>query len=577
MTAAAITRVNGPVVEIRTDGGLAMLDLVEVGPQRLPGEVIALEGEIATVQVYEYTGGLKPGDEIVPTGGPLAAELGPGLLGGVFDGVLRPLQSGAAWIEPGGAGGTRGADRRWSFTPAARVGAQLTAGAALGTIRESAAIDHHVLVPPVGGGTVEWIAPRSELRLGDPVARVSGCELGLTQRWPVRRPRPVRARLAGGGPLVTGQRVLDLLFPVARGSTAAIPGGFGTGKTVALQQIAKWCDASVIVYVGCGERGNELADVLEEFEALEDPRTGQPLLDRTVLIANTSNMPVMAREASIYTGVTVAEYYRDMGYDAVVIADSTSRWAEALRELASRTGELPAEEGYPAGLSSALADFYERAGQVQTLGDTIASVSILGAVSPPGGDLTEPVTSHTRRFVRAVWSLDRDLAYGRHYPAVSWRDSSARDVDQLGAWQAEHGDPGWVQRRAIALRLLTDADRIESIAQLVGADSLPGRERITLRTARLLREGVLQQSAVLENDQFSSPAKQRALLTLVLDVHERLTSLLDRGVPVAELEAVDLSGVLQARYDTAPDGAAEVAQIGRDLMRALEGIREPAR
>jgi V/A-type H+/Na+-transporting ATPase subunit A len=572
-----ITRVNGPVVEIRTDGGLAMLDLVEVGPQRLPGEVIALSGEIATVQVYEYTGGLKPGDEIVPTGGPLAAELGPGLLGGVFDGVLRALQSGAAWIEPGGTGGVRAADRTWTFAPAVHLGEQLVAGATIGTVRESAAIDHHVLVPLEAGGVVEWIAPEGQLRHQDVVARVNGRELGLTQRWPVRRPRPVRARLAGGGPLVTGQRVLDLLFPVARGSTAAIPGGFGTGKTVALQQIAKWCDASVIVYVGCGERGNELADVLEEFEALEDPRTGQSLLDRTVLIANTSNMPVMAREASIYTGVTVAEYYRDMGYDAVVIADSTSRWAEALRELASRTGELPAEEGYPAGLSSALADFYERSGQVRTLGDTVASVSILGAVSPPGGDLTEPVTSHTRRFVRAVWSLDRDLAYARHYPAVSWRDSSARDVGQLAAWQAEHGDPGWMQRRAVALRLLTDADRIESIAQLVGADSLPGRERITLRTARLLREAVLQQSAVLENDQFSSPAKQRALLALVLDIHDRLTALLDGGVTLAALESVDLSGVLRARYDTAPDGAAEVEQIGRDVMRGLEGAGQPAR
>ena len=571
MTTAVITRVNGPVVEIRTDGGLAMLDLVEVGPLRLPGEVIALEGAAATVQVYEYTGGLKPGDEILPTGGPLAAELGPGLLGGVFDGVLRPLQSGAAWIEAGGSG-TRAAERAWSFAPAAGVGDRLTAGATLGTVREGAAINHHILVPPAGGGTVEWIAPPGELRLTDVVARVGGRELGLTQRWPVRRPRPVRTRLAGSGPLVTGQRVLDLLFPVARGSTAAIPGGFGTGKTVALQQIAKWADASVIVYVGCGERGNELADVLEEFRALEDPRTGQPLLDRTVLIANTSNMPVMAREASIYTGVTVAEYYRDMGYDAVVIADSTSRWAEALRELASRTGELPAEEGYPAGLSSALADFYERAGQVQTLSDKVASVSILGAVSPPGGDLTEPVTSHTRRFVRAVWSLDRDLAYARHYPAVSWRDSSARDVDQVATWQTEHGDPGWGERRAIALRLLTDADRIESIAQLVGADSLPGRERITLRTARLLREAVLQQSAVLQNDQFSSPAKQRALLTLVLSVHDRLVALHERGVEITVLEAVDLSTVLRARYDTAPDGAAEVERIGRDLMHALDQI-----
>jgi V/A-type H+/Na+-transporting ATPase subunit A len=574
MSDAVITRVNGPVVEIRTDGGLAMLDLVEVGPERLPGEVIALEGPIATVQVYEYTGGLTPGDEIVATGGPLAAELGPGLLGGVFDGVLRPLDSAPAWIEPGGAGRARAVDRAWNFTPVVQPGEQVAAGQTLGTIYETTAIEHRVLMPPDGAGVLDWVAPAGELHLADVVARVDGREVGVMQRWPIRRPRPARSRLAGGGPLVTGQRVLDLLFPVLRGGTAAIPGGFGTGKTVALQQIAKWCDASVIVYVGCGERGNELADVLEEFEALQDPRTGQPLLDRTVLIANTSNMPVMAREASIYTGVTVAEYYRDMGYDAVVIADSTSRWAEALRELSSRTDELPAEEGYPAGLSSALADFYERAGHVQTLGGTDASVSILGAVSPPGGDLTEPVTSHTRRFVRAVWSLDRDLAYARHYPAVSWRDSSARDVDRLAAWQAENGDPGWGDRRARALRLLADADRIESIAQLVGTESLPAPERITLRTARLLREAVLQQSAVLDNDQYTSPTKQRALLALVLDVHDRLTGLLEHGVAIADIEAADLSGVLRARYDTAPDAAAEVQQIGEAVVAALGAVGE---
>jgi V/A-type H+/Na+-transporting ATPase subunit A len=570
MSDAIITRVNGPVVEVETEGGLAMRELVEVGPQRLPGEVIALEGPGGTVQVYEYTGGLRPGDEVIATGGPLAVDLGPGLLGGVFDGILRPLRSAGAWIEPGSTRDAPTQAQTWTFTPSARSGDRLSEGDTLGTIVESSAIDHHLLVPPGGGGRVDWIAATGELNPGGAIARLGGDELGLTQRWPVRRPRPTRARLAGAGPLVTGQRVLDLLFPIARGSTAAIPGGFGTGKTVALQQIAKWCDASVIVYVGCGERGNELADVLEDFEALEDPRTGRPLLDRTVLIANTSNMPVMAREASIYTGVTVAEYYRDMGYDAVVIADSTSRWAEALRELASRTNELPAEEGYPAGLSSALADFYERAGRVQTLGGAVASVSILGAVSPPGGDLTEPVTSHTRRFVRAVWSLDRDLAYARHYPAVSWRDSSARDVDQLASWQAENGDPDWGDRRSRALRLLTDADRIESIAQLVGAESLPGQERMTLRTARLLREAVMQQSAVLENDQFSAPRKQRALLALVLEIHERLTGLLEQGVSAAELEAVDLSGALRARYDTPPDGGDEVEQIGRQLMRALD-------
>jgi V/A-type H+/Na+-transporting ATPase subunit A len=570
--AAVVTRVNGPVVEVSAGDGLAMLELVRVGPQHLPGEVISLDGASATVQVYEYTGGLKPGDQVLGTGAPLSVELGPGLLGGVFDGVLRPLRSAGARIEPGSAAETLSADRAWRFSPGVEAGEPLTAGAVLGTVRETEAIEHRVLVPPNTEGVLEWIARAGDYRVSEVVARVGGAELALAQHWPVRRPRPVSTRVPAAEPLVTGQRVLDLLFPVARGSTAAIPGGFGTGKTVALQQIAKWCDAAVIVYVGCGERGNELADVLEEFEALQDPRTGRPLLERTVLIANTSNMPVMAREASVYTGVSVAEYYRDMGLDAVVIADSTSRWAEALRELASRTNELPAEEGYPAGLSSALADFYERAGRVRTLGGQTASVTVLGAVSPPGGDLTEPVTSHTRRFVRSVWSLDRDLAYARHYPAVSWHDSSSRDAEPLAIWQAEHDDPGWGERRARALRLLTDADRIESIAQLVGADSLPPEERVTLRSARLLREVVLQQSAVLANDQYTSPAKQRALLDLVLQVHDRMAAALERGAPIAKVDSFDLSSALRARYDTPPDGAAEVKHIGRDLFAALDQL-----
>ena len=575
MTGAVVTRVNGPVVEVSADAGLAMLDLVHVGPRRLPGEVIALTERSATVQVYEYTGGLRPGDEVLATGGPMTVSLGPGLLGGVFDGVLRPLGATPVRLEPGSAAAAVADRRRWSFAPHARVGDELAAGALLGTVRETPAIEHRVLAPPDARGALEWIAPAGNYGAADVVARVGARAVALSQDWPVRTPRPARARMPAGGALVTGQRVLDLLFPVARGSTAAIPGAFGTGKTVLLQQIAKWCDAAVIVYVGCGERGNELAEVLEQFQALEDPRTGRPLLDRTVLIANTSNMPVMAREASVYTGVTVAEFYRDMGYDVVVIADSTSRWAEALRELASRTDELPAEEGYPAGLSSALAAFYERAGRVQTLGGAVASVTVLGAVSPPGGDLTEPVTAHTRRFVRSVWSLDRDLAYARHNPAVSWRDSSSRDAAQLAIWQAEQGDPDWAQRRARALRLLTDADRIESIAQLVGADSLPSEERLALRLARVLREAVLAQSALSENDQYSSPAKQRALLSLVLATYERLSKLLADGTSIAELEGVDLAPILRARHDTAPDDAAAVERINGQLMSALDALGTP--
>ncbi|MGZ4319172.1 MAG: V-type ATP synthase subunit A, partial [Gaiellaceae bacterium] len=420
-------------------------------------------------------------------------------------------------------------------------------------------------------GRVESIVPAGEYTVGEPVAVVGGTGLFLSQRWPVRQPRPFAARLSTGRPLSTGQRAIDLLYPLAQGSSAGVPGGFGTGKTVLLQQIAKWCDADVIVYVGCGERGNEMADVLSELPGLEDPRTGRSLLERTVLIANVSNMPVMAREASIHTGVTVAEYYRDMGHDVVLIADSTSRWAEALREVASRTDELPAEEGYPAGLASALASFYERAGRVRTAEGAEGSVTIIGAVSPPGGDMAEPVSAHTRRFVRCVWSLDRDLAYARHYPAVSWRDSSSRDAEAIGAWHALQGDWAWRERRAQALRLLAEADRIEAVAQLVGAGSLPDEERVVLVTARLLREGVLQQSALSENDAHSAPEKQAALLQLVLDLHERCLELLRGGVPAAAIEEADLSAAIRARDSTPPDASAEVIDEIRARLLARLG------
>jgi V/A-type H+-transporting ATPase subunit A len=380
----------------------------------------------------------------------------------------------------------------------------------------------------------------------------------------VRRARPFRARTAAGvAPLVTGQRGLDLFFPVGRGSSASVPGGFGTGKTVLLQQIAKWCDADVIVYVGCGERGNEMADVLDELRRLEDPRSGRPLLARTVLVANTSNMPVLAREASIHTGVTVAEFYRDMGYEALVIADSTSRWAEALRELASRSGALPAEEGYPADLASALAAFYERAGRVVTAGGRTGSVTVIGAVSPPGGDLTEPVTTHTQRFARSLWTLDRGLAYARHYPAVSWADSFSRDTEAVGAWHAGHGDPGWAQRRARISGLLAEADRLGALVELVGAAALPARERVVLLGGRLLREAVLQQSALSPIDAFSPAERTAALTGAVLDVVDDCQVLADRGVPAAVIEEQDFSPLLRAREEA--DGAAEVA-ARRDTM-----------
>ncbi len=573
MSAAVVTRVNGPVVEVSTKDSLAMLDLVYVGPQRLPGEVIALHGASATVQVYEYTGGLKPGDEVLGSGGPLVVRLGPGLLGGVFDGVLRPLGAAGARLAPGAAAAEVGTDRAWGFEPRVATGAVVGPGTILGCVQETAAIEHRVLVPAGGGGTVEWIAAPGEYGGEDVVARIGGRELGLWQPWPVRRPRPVTARLPSAGPLVTGQRVLDLLFPVARGGTAAIPGGFGTGKTVVLQQIAKWCDAAVIVYVGCGERGNEMADVLEELPKLVDPRSGRPLMDRTVIIANTSNMPVMAREASIYSGVTVAEYFRDMGYDAIVIADSTSRWAEALREFGSRTGQLPAEEGFPASLSSALAAFYERSGYVQTLSGARASVTVIGAVSPPGGDFTEPVTAHTRRFARTLWSLDRDLAYARHYPAVGWTDSFSRDAERLGSWHGAHGDPEWTVRRDRVLALLSESDRLRSMAELVGRSALPDRERVTLLIADLIRQAVLQQSALSPNDAYSTPPKQAALLDAVLQVHDKSMELVRANVPVSLIEELDMSPLVRAKDFGPPDDTAVAQAACMQLLHALETLR----
>jgi V/A-type H+-transporting ATPase subunit A len=406
------------------------------------------------------------------------------------------------------------------------------------------------------------------------VLRVGGSPVAVTTSWPVRRPRPVRERLVADAPLLTGQRVLDAVFPVLRGSTVAVPGGFGTGKTVLLQQIAKWCAAQVIVYVGCGERGNEMADVLGELSALTDPATGRPLAERTVIIANTSNMPRMAREASIYSGVTVAEYFRDMGYDTVVVADSTSRWAEALREFASRSGALPAEEGYPAGLSSALAAFYERAGRATTLGGGEGSVTIIGAVSPPGGDTTEPVTAHTERFVRAVWSLDRDLAYARHYPSVGWSGSFSRDAVEVASWWGRHGDPGWGHRRTRLTGILADADRLGELAALVGVTSLSGHDRVALLAGRLVREAVLQQSALDALDEYCSAAKTAALVDAVLDTVDACLRLVDeQGVAPGDVEGADLSPLLRAAAETGADDTATVVGRRDRVLSTLAALR----
>jgi V/A-type H+-transporting ATPase subunit A len=572
MSGGTVVRVDGPVVQVRGLASAAMLDLVEVGPARLPGEIIALEDGLATVQVYEYTGGLRPGAGAVSSGRPLTAELGPGLLGGVFDGMLRRLTGAGDFLAANERPPALPRERRFAFEPAAEEGAVVAPGDLLGVVRETRSFEHRVLVPPDLAGSVEWLSGRAEVGVDEPVATVGGASVALARRWPVRRPRPFVQRLTTAAPLVTGQRALDLFYPVARGSSASVPGGFGTGKTVLLQQIAKWCDADVIVYVGCGERGNEMADVLGDLRELEDPRSGESLLARTVLVANTSNMPVLAREASIHTGVTVAEFFRDMGYHAVLIADSTSRWAEALREVASRTGQLPAEEGYPAGLASELAAFYERAAAVTTLGGREGSVTILGAVSPPGGDMSEPVSAHTRRFVRATWSLDRDLAYARHYPAVSWRESWSRDAEKLAEWHFLRRDGTWAASRERALALLAEADRLESIAQLVGAASLPDRERVVLLSARLLREGVLQQSSLSAHDAYCAPGKQSALLELVLAVHDRCLDLVGRGVLAQDLEQLDLSEVVRARDELPAEATAEVAALRERVLATLEGL-----
>ncbi|MEV6097090.1 V-type ATP synthase subunit A [Nocardia sp. NPDC051981] len=563
-----ISRVAGPLVEVDAFPGMAMNDLMALGPQAVPGEIVAIGEQHAAVQAYEYTGGLGPGDLATPTHRPLSAHLDPGLLGGVFDGLLRPLATAGVWLDPGAAPGIDG--RRWSFRPVVAVGDVVEAGTVLGVVTDAGPLEYRVLVPPDTGGRVETLAAAGVYGQHDTVATVSGTPVGLTAYWPVRTPRPCRNRSTAAEPLHTGQRAVDLLFPVLRGGSVSVPGGFGTGKTMLLQQLAKWCDADVIVYVGCGERGNEMAEIVAELAAQTDPRTGGLLGERTVIIANTSNMPMMAREVSVYTGVTVAEHFRDMGYHVVLVADSTSRWAEALREFASRTGALPAEEGYPADLASALAAFYERAGAVTTLGGGSGSVTIVGAVSPPGGDVSEPVTSHTERFVRCRWSLDRELAYARHYPAVSWSSSFSRDAEVVAASYAAAGDPDWGERRERTAGLLAESDRLSALTELVGTASLPADQRMVVLAGRLLREAILQQNALSDNDARCSMAKTTALVDAVLTVVGCCRELVAAGVVPERIESLDFGPLVRAREASGPDDTSTVGQL-RDHMLARLG------
>ena len=572
--------INGPVIRVRGSRQVQMLEVVEIGDEHLVGEVIGLEGDLITLQVYEETSGLRPGAPAFGTGMPLSVELGPGLLTSIFDGIQRPLpileKRSGAFIGRGIKTTPLYHEKMWAFTPRVHAGDTVRAGTVLGVVPETHVVEHRVLLPPQYSGTVRWVAPQGEYTLTDPIVRLTTSdgrevEIPMLQRWPVRRPRPYLERLVANELLVTGQRVLDTFFPLAKGGTAAIPGGFGAGKTITQHQIAKWSDADIIIYVGCGERGNEMTEVLQEFPQLEDPRTHQPLMERTILIANTSNMPVAAREASIYTGVTLAEYYRDMGYNVALMADSTSRWAEALREIAGRLEEMPAEEGYPAYLASRLAEFYERAGRVQTLSGEPGSISIIGAVSPPGGDFSEPVTQHTKRFIRCFWALDKELASARHFPSINWLNSYSEYVEDVRNWWQHEGNSDWHELRKHALNLLQREDELQQIVQLVGPDALPDDQRLVLETARLLREGYLQQNAMSAIDSYASVKKQIRMLRAILHFYDRALNVVNMGCPIKVLHELPVTNrLIRMKSTIANDSLEEIDQVDKEIDQQMD-------
>ncbi len=541
-----IIRVTGPLVVADEMRGSKMYELVRVGKMGLIGEIIRLEGDRAVIQVYEETAGIRPGEPVEGTGASLSVELGPGLLTAMYDGTQRPLNAlrelSGDFIARGLTAPALPRDKKWHFTPKVNVGDNITGGDVLGVVPETSIIEHRVLVPPWVEGEVVEIAEEGDYTIEEVIAKVkkpdgSIEELKMYHRWPVRLKRPYKNKLPPEVPLITGQRTIDTFFSQAKGGTAAIPGPFGSGKTVTQHQLAKWSDAQVVVYIGCGERGNEMTDVLEEFPKLKDPKTGKPLMERTVLIANTSNMPVAAREASIYTGITIAEYFRDMGYDVALMADSTSRWAEALREISGRLEEMPGEEGYPAYLASKIAEFYERAGRVLTLGsdERIGSVSVIGAVSPPGGDFSEPVVQNTLRVVKVFWALDADLARRRHFPAINWLRSYSLYVDSIQGWWEQNVDPEWRKMRDQAMALLQKEAELQEIVRIVGPDALPDKEKAVLIVTRMIREDYLQQDAFDEVDTYCQPKKQVTMMRVILNFYEKTMEAVDRGVPVEEI------------------------------------------
>ena len=572
-----IIKVSGPLVVADGMADASMADVVRVGPQHLIGEILNMTGDRASIQVYEETSGLGPGAEVVTTGAPLSVELGPGLIENIYDGIQRPLEE---IVRRVGANITRGIqvppldrEKLWAFTPTAAAGDAVTGGDVLGTVPETASVLHKIMVPVGVSGTVEWLAEAGQYSITQPIARLRTAdggvrELTMVQRWPVRVGRPYKKKFPPETPLQSGQRVIDTMFPIAKGGTAAVPGPFGSGKTVVQHQLAKWADVDIVVYIGCGERGNEMTDVLREFPELTDPRTGESLMKRTVLIANTSDMPVAAREASVYTGITIAEYFRDMGYDVAVIADSTSRWAEALREMSGRLEEMPGEEGYPAYLASRLAQFYERAGVVQCMGteERSGSLTAVGAVSPPGGDLSEPVAQATMRIVKVFWSLDASLAYRRHFPAINWLNSYSLYLDAVTPWFDEHMGPDFMKNRNRAMHLLQEENELNEIVQLVGKDSLSPKDQLTLEIARMLREDFLQQNAFMDVDAYSSFDRQMRLLALILHYETLCRDAIDKGAALPALFAIPARERLGwAKYAAAEEYAANYEQVHTEM------------
>lgn len=555
--------INGPVITIQGNLGYKMNEMVYVGEKHLVGEVIRLTKEKTTIQVYEETSGLKPGEKVIGAGSAISVKLAPGILNNIFDGIERPLQKIAeksgAFIPTGAQADALDREKLWETHITVQAGDQVKEGSVIAEIPETKSIVHRVMLPPGVSGTVTTVKPDGKYTICDGIVTIqtengSTRELTMTQEWPIRKPRPVSDRYPADRPLVTGQRILDTLFPIAKGGTAALPGGFGTGKTMTQHQLAKWCDADIIIYIGCGERGNEMTNVLEEFGELNDPKTGNLLMDRTTLIANTSNMPVAAREASIYTGITLAEYYRDMGYHVAIMADSTSRWAEALRELSGRLEEMPAEEGFPAYLASRLSAFYERAGYVKNLNGSDGSVTIIGAVSPQGGDFSEPVTQNTKRFVRCFLALDKSLAYARHYPAINWLTSYSEYIPDLTAWYETNVGPTFVQCRNEILNLLTMENRLNEIVKLIGSDVLPDDQKLVLEIARVIRLGFLQQNAFHKEDTYVPMEKQLRMMEIILHLYDRCKALIDRNMPMALLRESDIfEKIISIKYDVAND------------------------